>query len=129
MEGQVSSGLRVTLMVHFVFAIIFGLAYLLTPQSFGKLIGWTIEEPENIRVLGAAILGYGAGSWFAYKETAAAKVKIVVQMELVWTIIGTLAILWGLLSGAFPALGWLNAIIMAGFAIAFGIFYPRNLAS
>jgi hypothetical protein len=44
-------------------------------------------------------------------------------MEIVWTILGTLVMLYALLIAGFPALGWINAIIFAAFAIAFGWFY------
>jgi hypothetical protein len=77
------------------------------------------------RLVGAAILGFTSSSWWAYKESSWEKVKIIVQMEIVWTVLATLVLLWGLLFAGLPALEWLNAIIMAAFAVAFSIFYSR----
>jgi hypothetical protein len=90
------------------------------------LISWPVTEPPIYRLLGAAILGFGTSSWLAYKETAWEKVRIVVQMEIAWTILGTLVVLWGLIFAGLPAFGWVNAVIMAGFAAAFSILYPRG---
>ncbi len=47
-------------------------------------------------------------------------------MEIVWTILGTLVMLWGLIFAGLPAIGWLNAVILGGFAIAFALFYFRD---
>jgi len=59
----------------------------------------------------------------AYRETIWDKVKIVVQMEIVWTVLGTLVALWGLLFAGFPTADWLNALVLGGFALAFTYFY------
>ena len=126
MEKQVSTGLKTTFLAHFIVALIFGLIYLLIPEMWGNLISWPVTEPPIYRLLGAAILGFGTSSWLAYKETAWEKVRIVVQMEIAWTILGTLVVLWGLIFAGLPAFGWVNAVIMAGFAAAFSILYPRG---
>jgi hypothetical protein len=47
-------------------------------------------------------------------------------MEMVWTILATLAMLWGLIFAGLPAFAWVNAVILAAFAVAFGVFYFRE---
>jgi hypothetical protein len=47
-------------------------------------------------------------------------------MEIAWTILGALVVLWGLIFAGLPAFGWVNAVILAGFAAAFSILYPRG---
>jgi hypothetical protein len=125
MEKQIQSGLKTTFLVHIIVGAIFGLINLLVPEAW-SLGGVLVKEPAMYRLVGAAILGYAASSWWAYKETAWEKVKIVVQMEIVWTILATLALLWGLLFAGLPALLWVNAVIMGGFAAAFSFFYSRK---
>ena len=124
MEKQISSGLKVTFLVHVIVGAIFGLVMLLVPGVW-NLIGVTVQEPAMYRLTGAAILGFTTSSWLAYKETAWEKVKIVVQMEIVWTILATLVLLWGLIFAGLPAIEWMNAVIMGGFAAAFSFFYSR----
>jgi uncharacterized membrane protein len=127
-EKAIPYGLKITFLVHVIVGGIFGLAYLLIPQVITIVMGFSAGEPalSLFRVIGAAILGFAASSWFCYRQTLWERVKIVVQMEIVWTILGALASAWGVVSGAFPATGWMNAIILAAFAIAFIAFYSRK---
>lgn len=125
MEKQIVPGLRTTFLVHSIVGLIFGLVYLLIPDMLAGWFGVSLPEamqPMLFRMLGAAILAFTASSWWAYHETAWERVKIIVEMELVWTILGTLVLLWGLLLGAFPAAFWISALILAAFAAAFGYF-------
>jgi len=123
MEKQVKPGLRITFLVHFIVALIFGLTYLLIPDVWGNLVGWPALDPVINRILGAALLGYGVSSILAYRETAWEKVIIVVRAEIVWTTLGALVMLYALLFAGAPAIGWLNAVLLAGFAVAFSVFY------
>ena len=126
MEKQISSGLKTTFLAHFIVGVAFGLIYLFIPEAWGNLVNWPILEPTAYRLIGAAILSFAASSWLAYRESAWEKVKIVVQMEIVWTILGTLVMLWGLIFASLPAFGWVNAVVLAGFAAAFSVFYFRQ---
>jgi len=53
------------------------------------------------------------------------RVRIVVVMDIVWSALGALVILWGLLFEGLPPLEWLNVILLAAFAVAFIFFYVR----
>jgi hypothetical protein len=120
---KISQGLKTTFLVHFIVALLFGLGFLFMPVLVGSWYGLNVQEPDTYRLLGAAMLGFAVSSWFAYRATDWESVRIVVVMELVWTILGTLVLLYALLFAGFPALGWLNAVILGAFAIAFGRFY------
>ncbi len=126
MEKQILPGLKTAFLAHFIVGTIFGIIYLLIPEAWGNLIGWPIKEAMPYRLIGAAILGFASSSWLAYNETAWERVKIVVEMEIVWTVLGTLVMLGGLFFAGLPAIGWVNAIILGGFAVAFGFFYFRE---
>lgn len=127
-EKQIPYGLKITFLVHVIVAAIFGLLFLLIPDVFAKLTGFPVQEPAMsvVRVLGAAMLALAASSGFSYRQTLWDRVEIVVQMEIVWTILGALASAWGLVSGAFPVALWMNVIILAAFAVAFVFFYSRK---
>ena len=120
---KISQGLKTTFLVHFIVALLFGLGFLFMPVLVGSWYGLNVQEPDTYRLLGAAMLGFAVSSWFAYRATDWESVRILVVMELVWTVLGTLVMLYALLLAGFPALGWLNAVILGAFALAFGRFY------
>jgi len=126
MNTQFSQGLKTTFLIHFIVALIFGLGFLLIPNVLGNLYGLNVQEPAIYRLLGGAMLGFAVSSWLSYKATDWESVRIVVVMEIVWPTLGTLVMLYALLFAGFPVLGWLNAVILAAFAIAFGWFYFRR---
>ncbi|MDQ4076251.1 MAG: hypothetical protein M3220_08390 [Chloroflexota bacterium] len=55
--------------------------------------------------------------------------RIVVIMEIVWSALGALVILWGILFEGLAPLEWLNVLILSGFAIAFALFLRRMRAA
>jgi hypothetical protein len=126
MDTNISSGLRITFLAHFIVALIFGLAFLLLPGQTGSLYGMQIPQADIYRLLGAALLGYAASSWLCYQESNWESVRIVVFTEILWTLLGTLVMLNALLLSGFPALGWINALIFAAFCAAFSWFYFRR---
>jgi hypothetical protein len=123
MDKQIASGLRFTFVVHGIVGLLYGLAQLLLPEAVGKLFGIAVPDPIFWRLVGAATLGFTATSWLALRATAWEEVRITVLAEIVWPALGTLVMLWALLSGAWPVTGWLNAIILGGFAVTFSYFY------
>jgi hypothetical protein len=126
MGKGIASGLKTTFLVHLVVGGVFGLAYLLIPEQFMSLFNWPIKDVFIARMMGAAVIGIASTSWFAYKQTGWENIKIVVQMEIVYTVLGTLVTLWGLLFAGIPVAGWLNAVILACFAAAFTYFYTKH---
>ncbi len=126
MNPPISSGLKTLFLVHFILALIFGLGYLFIPEEFLGLLAWKVQEPAVYRLLGAALLGFATTDWFCYKAVSWEQVKIVVLMELVWPTLGALVSLFGLLTNAFPPAGWINFVILAGFAIAFYVYYMQH---
>ena len=67
MSKQISSGLKTIFLIHFIIATLFGLIYMLIPNLYGQIVNWPIKETAIYRLVGAALIGYGASSWFALK--------------------------------------------------------------
>ena len=126
MGNKIPAGLKNLFLIHFIVALVLGLGYLLVPQTTLGFVGIQTQEVDVYRLLGAAMLGLAYGSWLAYRETAYERVRIVLGIEVVWTVLGTLVMLYALLFAGFPAGAWLNAIILAAFAVAFSIYYFRK---
>ena len=125
MEKQIPKGLKITFLVHFITAGIFGAGFLLIPEMLTEMVGARAMEPSTFRLVGAAMLAFAASSWLAYRQPVWEKVKIVVQIEIVWTVLGVLATLWGLMFEGLPAADWMNVVILGAFAVAFAAFYYR----
>jgi uncharacterized protein YjeT (DUF2065 family) len=129
MEKTISPGLKVTFLAGSFVAGIFGLIYMLVPEAYQKLIGVPIKQPTEttaFREFGASLLALATGAWLGFRETSVDNVKIVIQMVIVWMVLGALVMLWCLFSFDLPAIYWLYFAIFAGFAIAFSVFYPRG---
>lgn len=126
MDKPMPSGLKTLFLVHFIVALIFGALFLVAPQVWGSLAGIPIQSHELYRMLGAAMLAFGASSWLAYQAKGWESVRIVVVLEIVWTALGALVTLYYLIRWAFPPLYWLNAVLLAAFAVAFAWFYFRR---
>ena len=124
--NKISSGLKTLFLVHFVLGLVFGLLYLLIPGVFMGWFGVPVTDDVVYRTAGAAVLAFTASSWYCYKAAEWDKVKIVVQAEIVWTVLATLVLLYGLLFAGQPAAEWINTIIMAGFAVAFIYYYSKK---
>ncbi len=84
------------------------------------------REKDAKKVVGAAILGFTASSWLALQANSWEKVRIIVQAEIVWATLASLAQIWGILTEPLPALAWINVVLMAFFAIAFAYFYQEE---
>jgi hypothetical protein len=47
-------------------------------------------------------------------------------MEIVWSVLGAMVILWGILFEGLAPLEWLNVILLIGFAMAFSILFSKS---
>ncbi len=126
MDKPIVRGLKITFLVHFIVALIFGLVFLIVPQLWTRLAGVPMTSFELYRLIGAAILAFGLSSFLAYIATYWASVRILVLTEIAWSLLATVLLLYYLVRWHFPGLYWLPAILMAGFATAFGFFYDKN---
>jgi hypothetical protein len=121
----VSRGLRTVFLVHAIVAVLFGLVAFVRPIFWVQLFAWAPFDPFMTRGYGAALLALGAASWLGYRAATWAEVRIVVQMEIAFTVLSTVAGLWAVLFRNGPALLWLGIVLWLAFAIAFGSFYAK----
>ena len=92
-------------------------------QAMLQGIGWQNTDPFVSRVLGAALLALAWSSFRGWRATERAQVAILIEMEVVLTVLGCVGLLrqllrLGLDAGWYPAIGWTPFAILAIFAIA-----------
>ncbi|MHA2169627.1 MAG: hypothetical protein ACXAB7_07005 [Candidatus Kariarchaeaceae archaeon] len=115
--------LKNTFLAHAILGVVMGLSYLIDPKMYEDLFDFTMAEPMVYRLVGAAVFALGVSSWLAYREISFEKVRILVILEIIWTILGTIVTVWGVIDDQFPNEAWLNALVLAAFAGLFSYSY------
>jgi hypothetical protein len=92
-----SRGLKITFVVHAIVAFIFGLLLYLTPTIYAGWVNWTTVEPATARFFGAAMLALAVSSWLGSLVTRWEEIRIIVQTEIAFTLLGVLAGLYEVL--------------------------------
>lgn len=123
MVDQISKQLNIMFLIHFFVSILFGIVFLIFVEGFVAFIQWPYLDPVVGRLLGAALIGFAATSLLAWRETEWAKVKIIVQMEIVWCAIGSIVLLVCVFLFPLPFFTWINIIILIFFLIVFSWYY------
>lgn len=121
MDISIRPGLKAAFVVHFVVALVFGLGYLIVPAMVGNIFGYDATDPAW-RIVGAAMIGFGMSSWWGYRATSWEEVRIIVEAEVVWTLLAAIAAAWAVMTNALPPIGWLMVAIFLIFAVAFGYY-------
>lgn len=120
-----SQGLKYTFLIHAIIATVLGLAFFFIPRMSADLGNWPASDPNVTRIFGAAVLAIAVSSWAGYLAEAWAAVRIVVMMEIAYTVLGTLAGLYGVFFDEAPNTTWIFIVIFVLFAIAWIYFYSK----
>ncbi len=124
MKEEISKLLKITFLIHFFVAVIFGLVFTVIVEIYLELVGWPYDDPVTGRVLGAVFLGFAVSSLLSWRETKWESVKIVVQMEIAWLIIGTAVHFFAIFTDPLlPFIIWVQVAILIVFLVAFTWFY------
>lgn len=81
---------RITFIIHIIIGLIFGISFLAIPNIMLPLFGMAFVDP-TIRMFGAIIIGFVFTSILGLMTREVVRVKIVIQAELVWLILGIIA--------------------------------------
>lgn len=123
MKENISKLLKLTFLIHFFVAVIFGLVFTVLVELYVSVVDWPYHDYITGRVLGAVFLGFAAASLLSWRETKWESVKIVVQMEIVWLAIGIAVHLWAILTDVFIFMLYVQSVILIIFLVAFIYFY------
>jgi hypothetical protein len=123
-----SRGLKTTFLIHAIVALVFGIALYVVPGIFLSLVGWNDFDGNMSRAFAAALLALAVSSWFGYRAAGWEQVRIVVQMETAFTVLGAVAGLYGFFVKGAPAVIWVAIVIWVAFAAAWIYFFSQAKA-
>lgn len=81
---------RITFIIHIIIGLIFGISFLVVPDIMLPLFGMAFVDPA-IRMFGAMIIGFTFTSVLGLMTREVARVKIFIEAELLWLILGIIA--------------------------------------
>lgn len=122
MSRVVPSFAKYIFLLGFIVSFIFGVWYFLSPESWSAITGWPIETAA-IRILGSLLLMLSVGAILAYRATSWKEVELYVLMVIVWTLLGTIGMVWNMLVLTLPMAGWLNTGLTALFLVLYLYVY------
>ena len=143
MDTPVSSSLRITFLIHSLVALVLGAAVFLIPGRTLTMLNWVPSEvqirvgmilpgtklvdPVTTRILGAALLALAYSSFQGWRAIRHEQVRLLVQLEFIFCVLGAIAVLAGLvtLQRPMPLIGWALAAILVVFAVLWGLALRR----
>jgi hypothetical protein len=117
-----SKALKYTFLVHAIVAVILGAPLLLAPGRFLGMFGWEPVDPLLSRLLGAVLLALAWSSWQGWRATERSKVILLLEIEAIFTVLGSAGLLRHLLIAWYPWYVWTMFAVLAAFAVAWNIF-------
>ena len=119
----ISASLRLTLLAHALLAGSLGSIHLLAPTWWAGLVGWPMPDPGPYRFLGLILIVLALGAWWSRQERSWERIKILVQVQITWTLASAIGLLAGLYTGRLPGFGWVYAFTLASLALALVLPY------
>jgi hypothetical protein len=140
MDRPISKRLRITFLIHGIISAVLGALLWLIPGRSLMPLGWVVKsfqlpgtdvnisgdffvDPFITRLLGAALLALALSSFLGWRATRWEQVAIVVQQETALCVLGVVAFFY-VLARSFrpmPPIGWAVMILLAAFAVAWGV--------
>lgn len=123
MNKPISATLRGLFVTHAIVSLVIGLGYLFIPDTLSDWFSYPFAAGPIMQVLGAAILGYGLTSVLGAMAYSWEHVRIVIQGEMLWTLVAAAINLWFLVDGTLPTAFWAYFGLLAFFFLGFGYCY------
>jgi hypothetical protein len=117
--------MRTTFLIHALVCVVGGLLLLIIPGRTLLALGWAPIDPILGRVLGAALLALGWSSFRGWQATEWAQVRVVVELEAVFSALACVGLLRHLLFAHWPLTVWLLFAVFFLFALAWTVFLVR----
>ena len=109
-------------LLHFIVCIVLGVWYFLAPELWSSVTGWPTETAAG-RMIGAAIIAFGIGSFFCFRATTWEQIEIMVLLEIVWNLLACIGMLWNIAYLNLPLVAWMNTVLVGMFFVLFFYLY------
>ncbi|MHA2141939.1 MAG: hypothetical protein ACXADC_09990 [Candidatus Thorarchaeota archaeon] len=118
MSGEIPSFAKYIFLLGFIVSMIFGVWSFLSPESFSAITEWP-PEPAAIRLVGSFLIMLAIAAILAYRAASWKEVELYVLMIILWTILGSIALVWSTVVVPLPIIGWL----ITGLLVLFFVLY------
>lgn len=124
MSGEIPSFAKYVFLLGFITSIIFGVWAFILPESFSTITGWPVE-PAATRLVGSFLTMLGIAAILAYRATSWKEVELYVLMILLWTLLGTISLVWSTIVVPLPIIGWLLSGLLMLFFVLYLVIYMK----
>jgi hypothetical protein len=128
MNDRISVLHRVLLWLSVFPTVLFGLGYYFVPEALSKFLDTPTSDSNLLRYIGGFLLGSVVGAGLALQSGSWREVRIVTLYLMSWNLLNSVAMFYGILSGAVPQTYFPNAALtaVAGIGLAFVAFQRRG---
>ncbi|MHA2208220.1 MAG: hypothetical protein ACXABV_03540 [Candidatus Thorarchaeota archaeon] len=128
MSGEIPSYAKYIFLLGFITAMIFGVWAFLSPESYSAITGWPLESAST-RLVGSFLITFGFAAILAFRATSWKEVELYVLMIIMWTILGSIAMVWSTLVVPLPIIGWLLTGLLMMFFVLYLYVYMQGRSS
>lgn len=123
MSGELPSFAKYVFLLGFIVSLIMGAWSFLSPESWSAITEWP-DETAAIRVVGSLLLMLAVAAILAFRAKTWKEVELYVQMIIIWTLIGTIGMIWSTVVLALPLIGWLiTGLLLLFFVLYIYVYY------
>ena len=121
---EIPTVLKYAFIFHMIVAFVLGAWFFIAPNTWVDLVGWPYYDPSVDRVMASLMIALGVTSLLGFRADSYEKVEIVVIGEIVYGILGTIAMIWFMLTEpTAPMIGWGLTALPVLFLVLFGYSY------
>jgi hypothetical protein len=123
--AEVTKGLKSLFVIHGILSLISGVLLLFVPFIWAQSMKWELLDAEPMRVIGAFTIALALKDLLGLMAKRWDEVRIIVIMEVAWTLLATIVFLRAVLMGLLPMTFWSMVILFGAFFVAWTYFYLK----
>lgn len=127
MALDIEKEIKMVFIAAFIIDMIFGLWYLISPESWYAAVNWPFSDPVAARIVGALLTALAIINLKAYKEADQwEKIENIVIYSTIWCILGAISMIIGHIIFNLPPGAIVNTVLLIVFAILMGHIYIQK---